>query len=43
MAKNLPQTMSAAFTVVSTVIMLALFTPAVLVVAFLCLLARGAL
>jgi len=43
MAKHLPETMSATFTVVSTVIMLAFFTPALLVIAFVCLLIHRAL
>ncbi len=41
MTKNFPETLSALFTAVSTVILLAIFTPAVLVVAFVCLSLRG--
>jgi len=42
MTNNFSETLSALFTTVSTVIMLALFTPAVIVVAFVCLSIRGA-
>jgi len=41
MTKNYTDTLSALFTAVSTVIMLAIFTPAVLILAFVCLSLRG--